>query len=72
MFNFIQKFLKPRSFKVKVTEILSDTEVQLEGIYQGTVVSPIFLILKINKNAAHLPNDNRFQISLYMDDLQIS
>ena len=32
MFNFIQNFLKPRSFKVIVNETLSDTEVQTEGI----------------------------------------
>ena len=72
MFKFIENFLKPRSFKVKVNEILSDTKVQTEGIPQGSVVSPTFFILKINKIVAKLPNDNRFQISLYMDDLQIS
>ena len=72
MFNFIQNFLKPRSFKVKVNKILSDTKVQTEGIPQGSVVSPTFFILKINKIVAKLPNDKRFQISIYMDDLQIS
>ena len=72
MFKFIENFLKPRSFKVKVNEILSDTKVQAEGIPQGCVVSPTFFILKINKIVAKLPNDKRFQMSLHMDDLQIT
>ena len=72
MFKLVQNFLKPRTFKVKVNKILSDTKVQTEGIPQGSVVSPTFFILKINKIVANLPNDNRFQISLYIDDLQIS
>ena len=71
-FKFIQNFLKPRSFKVKVNEILSDTKVQTEGIPQESVVSPTSFILKINKIVAKLPNDNKFHMSLYMDDLQIS
>ena len=72
MFKFIQNFLKPRSFKVKVNKILSDTKAETEGIPQGSVVSPNFFKLKINELVAKLSNDNRFQISLYMDDLQIS
>ena len=32
MFKFIQNFLKLRSFKVKVNEILSDAKVQTEDI----------------------------------------
>ena len=46
MFKFIQNFLKLRSFKVEVNEILSDTKVQTEGILQGSVVIPTFFILK--------------------------
>ena len=73
MFKFIQNFLKPRSFKVKVTEDLSGTKVQTEGVPQGRVVSPTFFILKKkNRVLAKLPDDNRFQISLDMDDLQRS
>ena len=48
MFNFIQKAFKPRSFKVKVNEILTETKVQTEGIPQGNVVSPTLFILKLN------------------------
>ena len=32
MFKFIENFLKPRSFEVKVNEILFSTKVQTEGI----------------------------------------
>ena len=49
VFKFIQNFLKPRSFKVKINEILSDTKVQRKGIPQRSVVSPTFFILKINR-----------------------
>ena len=34
IFNFIQKFLKPRSFKVKISEVLSDLKIQTESIPQ--------------------------------------
>ena len=71
IFDSIQNFIKPRSFKVKFNEILSDRKVQTEGIPQGSIVSHIFLILKINEIVAKLSYDNRIQISLYMDDLQI-
>ena len=71
-FIFIQNFLKLRSFKVKVNEILSDTKVQTWGISQGSIVSPLFFMLEINKFVAELPIYIRFQIPLYMDDLQIS
>ena len=71
MFKFITfNSLKPRSFKFN--KILYDTKVQIEGIPQGNVVIPIFFILKIKNIVAQLSNDNRYQISLYMDDLQMS
>ena len=72
MFNFIQNFLTPRSFEVKVNEILSDAKVQTEGKPQGRVVRSTFFIPKIIEIVAQLPNENRFQISLYMDDLPTS
>ena len=54
MFNLIQNFLKPKSFKVKLNEILSDTKVQTGGIPQGSVVSPTFFILTISKSLVKL------------------
>ena len=49
MLKFIQNFLKLRSFILKVNESLSDTKVQTEYIPKGSVVSPTFIILHINK-----------------------
>ena len=72
MFKFIQKIFKPRFLKVKINDILSNTKVQTEGIPQGSLVSATLFILKIHKILAKLPNDNRYLISLYIDDLQIS
>ena len=69
MLEFLQNYLESSSFKVKVNETLSDTKVQTEGLPQGNVVSPTFFILKTSKIVAKLPNGNRFQLSLYMDDL---
>ena len=54
MLEIIQNFLKPRSFKVKATKILSDTEVQTEGIPQGSVVRPTFFILKIKEKCSKI------------------
>ena len=64
MLKFIQNFLKPRSFEVKLNEILSNTKFQTEGIPQESVLSTTFFLLKTNKNIAKVPNDNRIQISL--------
>ena len=60
MFSYIRKFLKPSSFNVKVNKILFGTKIQTEYIPQGSVVSPTFFILKINRVVAQSPNDNRY------------
>ena len=70
--SFIQNFLKPRSFKVKINKIQSDTKIHIENIPQGNVESPVIFIIYLNKIVAKLPNEKRIQISLYMDCLQIS
>ena len=70
--KFIQNFLKLSSSKVKLNETLSDTKFQTEGLPQGSVVSPNFFIHKTNKIVAELTKASIYQISLYMDDLQIS
>ena len=62
MFNFIQNFLKPRTFKAEFYEVLFDTKVQTEGKPQRSVAHPTFSILK-KKIVAQLPNDNMFNIS---------
>ena len=70
--KFIVNFLKERNFKVKVNNILSENQRQEEGIPQGSVVSPTLFILRINKLAQLIPKHPRFQMSLFMDDLQVS
>ena len=67
--NFIQNFLKLKSFEVKFNENLSDTKILTEDMPQRSVVNPIYFLLKINKIVVQVPNDDRFQISLYMDGL---
>ena len=64
----IQFHTKLSQTQIKVNEILSDTNVLTWGIPQGSVVSPIFLVLKLYKIIAQLPIANRFQISLYILD----
>ena len=49
MFKIIQNFLRSTSFKVKVTENLSDTKVITEGIPQGNAFSPKFFIPKTKR-----------------------
>ena len=58
MFNFIQNFLKPRSFKAKVNESVPDTKSQTEGIPHGSVIIHTFFILKINNIVARLATDD--------------
>ena len=70
--KFIVNFLKERNFKVKVNNILSENQRQEEGIPQGSAVSPTLFILRINKLAQLIPKHPRFQMSLFMDDLQVS
>ena len=59
LFKFIQNFLKPRSFKVKVNEILYDTKVQTEGIPQGSVVSPTFFHTENKQNCSLIAERQR-------------
>ena len=53
-------------------QLKNKSQVQIEGIPQGNVVSPTCSILKINKIVAQLPIENIFQMLLYKYDLQIS
>ena len=71
-FSFKQNFLKPRSSKAKLNEILSNAKVQTEGIIQWRVFSPTFFKLKTNKIVTQLPKDDTFQTLFYIIDLQIS
>ena len=70
---YIREFLKERFFRVKVDNVLSDEQVQENGVPQGSVLSVLLFAVKINSLAKELPtNDPGFLISLFVDDLQIS
>ena len=70
--KFIPNFLKERSFKVKVKNVFLGSQSHEESIPQGSVVSPSLIILRINKLEQLIPKHERFQISMFIDDLQVS
>ena len=72
MLAFIRDFLQHRTFKVRVNNVLSESFVQENGIPQGSVLSPTLFILKINKIMSTVPNLDKINYFLYMDDLLIT
>ncbi|GBN18751.1 putative RNA-directed DNA polymerase from transposon BS [Araneus ventricosus] len=52
---FIQNFLKTRSFRVRIGNTLSDGFYQEDGVPQGSVLSVILFIIKINEVIRQLP-----------------
>ena len=51
---------------------MSEIKTQKEGIPQGIVISPTFFIIHVDKILNNILKNNRYQASLFMDDLQIS
>ena len=68
--SFIGEFLKDRTFKVKIKNTLSDEYKQEMGVPQGSILSPILFILKMNSIVKCLEQD--MNCSLYVDDFLIS
>ncbi|GBN92329.1 putative RNA-directed DNA polymerase from transposon X-element [Araneus ventricosus] len=66
---FIKNFLMTRTFQVRIGDILSQNFQQYEGVPQGSVLSVILFIIKLNGIIHHLPQ--YVHGSLYVDDLQI-
>ncbi|GBM30988.1 RNA-directed DNA polymerase from mobile element jockey [Araneus ventricosus] len=66
---FIQNFLKTRSFRVRIGNTLSDVFYQEEGVPQGSVLSVILFIIKINDVIKQLPTG--VNGSLFVDDREI-
>ncbi|GBN86300.1 putative RNA-directed DNA polymerase from transposon BS [Araneus ventricosus] len=66
---FIKNFLMTRTFQVRIGDILSQNFQQYEGVPQGSVLSVILFIIKLNGIINHLPQ--YVHSSLYVDDLQI-
>ncbi|GBN37306.1 hypothetical protein AVEN_262609-1 [Araneus ventricosus] len=52
---FIKNFLGRRTFNVRVGDILSDDFPQYEGVPQGSVLSVILFVIKVNEIVQQLP-----------------
>ncbi|GBM46239.1 RNA-directed DNA polymerase from mobile element jockey [Araneus ventricosus] len=66
---FIENFLGTRTFRVRLGNVLSDSFYQNEGVPQGSVLSVILFIIKINDIIKTLPPF--VHGSLFVDDFQI-
>ncbi|GBN95984.1 putative RNA-directed DNA polymerase from transposon X-element, partial [Araneus ventricosus] len=52
---FIKNFLQTRTFQVRVGDILSEEFIQKEGVPQGSVLSVVLFVIKINGIIHQLP-----------------
>ena len=66
---FIQSFLSHRSFRVRVSSVISSSFTQFEGVPQGSVLSTTLFLIAVNDIVSTLPPGVRS--SLYVDDLAI-
>ena len=71
MYNFIQCFLKDRTFQVKVDGELSDTHTQDNGVPQGSVISPTLFNLLINSLPNIQDNNPNVEVGAYADDVAL-
>ena len=69
MANFIQEFLKDRTFNVRCGNTYSQKFRQDHGLPQGSVISPTLFLIMINDLCDSIPSD--IQFSLYADDVAI-
>ncbi|GFT11918.1 probable RNA-directed DNA polymerase from transposon X-element [Trichonephila clavipes] len=67
---FIKNFLNHRSFQVRLLSFYSNIFIQEQGVPQGSVLSVLLFIIKINSITHHI--NQGIQCSLYVDDVQIS
>ncbi|GFV87622.1 probable RNA-directed DNA polymerase from transposon X-element [Trichonephila clavipes] len=67
---FIKNFLNNRSFQVRLLSFYSNIFIQEQGVPQGSVLSALLFIIKINSITHHI--NQGIQCSLYVDDVQIS
>ena len=66
---FIKHFLEDRTFQTRINNTLSDSKQQKIGVPQGSILSVILFIIKINKITTCLPPE--INGSLYVDDFLI-
>ncbi|GFR32545.1 putative RNA-directed DNA polymerase from transposon X-element [Trichonephila clavata] len=67
---FIKNFLNHRSFQVRLRSFYSNIFIQEQGVLQGSVLSVLLFIIKINSLTHHI--NQGIQCSLYVEDEQIS
>ena len=67
----IKKFLENNNLRLKFIFSFSNTYVQETGVLKGRVLSATLFALKVGGITKHIPNDNKFNDSLYVDDVQI-
>ena len=65
MFNFIQDFVKERTFHVKVKDSVSTTRRLQNGTPQGSVISPTLFLIMINDMSTE---SSDVDLSLFADD----
>ena len=71
MFNYIQCFLRDRTFQVKVDNNLSDIHTQDNGTPQGSVISPTLFNILMNSLPDIKANHPHVEIGTYADDIAI-
>ncbi|GBM53584.1 hypothetical protein AVEN_105476-1 [Araneus ventricosus] len=66
---FVKNFLQMRTFQVRIGDILSEEFIQKEGVLQGSVLSVVLFVIKINGIINQLPP--YVHGSLFVDYFQI-
>ena len=67
---FIRNFLQNRTFKVRLGNVFSTSFVQEEGYPQGSILSIVLFLVKVNSVKDHLRRTTPG--SLFVDDLSVS
>ena len=63
---FIKRFLEDHTFQIRINNTLSDPKQKEIGVPQGSILSVILFMIKINKITMWLPQE--INESLYLDD----
>lgn len=69
MYRFIRSFLTNRTFQVKANGLLSSSFPQLNGVPQGSCISPTLFLIAINSISSKIPQHITFR--LFADDIAL-